>query len=312
MTMSTLQALSLLIALFAFGSTASSARTASTAEATEGADTRVTSSGPATDVLVTVNGSPISDEDVQYKLQNEGHSGGSAPRQTLDALEDIIREELCVQKAVALGLDADPTYQERLRHFEVQLNFFKRKALTELFLRREIESKVTITEAEAETYFAANASRLRTELHIWQILRRDEAAIKQALKDLEDGKPFEQVAAQQFPKLPDTGQKPWDLGYLKWNQIPEPWREVVYDLKSGAISGVIRGPRGRFWILKLIDRRENPTVTFESVKPVLMESLKHSRIQERRARMERDLRHHARVVYTTRTPSPAIPDSSSE
>lgn len=312
MTMSRIQALSLLIAFLALWPAKSSAGSASTSDSNRKAGTRVTSSEPPKDVLATVNGKPVTELDVQYKMKSGGHSGGGAPRQRPDTLEEIIREELCYQRAVALGLDADPVYREKLRQFEVQLDFFKRKELTELFVRREIEAKAPVTEAEAARYFAANAGRLRTEIHIWQILRRDESAIKQALKDLEDGIPFEQVAAQQFPQLPETGQQPWDLGYLKWNQIPEPWREIVYDLKSGAISGVIRGPKGRFWILKLIDRRDNPTITFESVRPILLESLQHSRIQDLRERIGRNLRHHARVVYTAGRPSVAVPNSTSE
>jgi len=306
MTISTIRTLSLLIVFSVFLPAQASAGSVSTPGATKGSGAQASSSsGPAKNVLATVNGTPITDLDVKYKLNRERHSAGSAPRPTEEVLETIIREEICYQKAVALGLDADLTYVERLRQFEVQLNFFKRKELTELFIRRQIEGQASITDAEAAKYFAANASRLRTELHIWQILRRDEAAIQQALKDLAEGKPFEAVAAQQLPQLPESARKPWDLGYLKWNQIPDAWREVVYDLKTGAVSGVIRGPKGRFWILKLVDRREDPAVTFENIRPVLVEKLKAARIEEVRERVERDLRKGARVVYTADQPRPA-------
>lgn len=70
-----------------------------------------------------------------------------------------------------LGLDANPRYQEKLRRIEAQINAFKRKELSELFWR-EIAARASVSEAEAKEYFAENAARIRTELHVWQILLR--------------------------------------------------------------------------------------------------------------------------------------------
>jgi parvulin-like peptidyl-prolyl isomerase len=179
---------------------------------------------------------------------------------------------------------------------EAQINAFKRKQLADLFWR-EIAKRAVISEAEAKKYFAENAARIRTELRVWQILRRKESLIDQALNDLEQGTSFEEVAGRQFPKLPKTAGAPWDLGYLRWKQVPKAWRNVVYDLKKGEVSGVIRGPNNRFWIIKLIDKRENPDITFESIKPTIMEVLKNAKIEELREKTDRDLRAKASIVY---------------
>src|SRR6185295_16113910 len=107
------------------------------------------------------------------------------------------------------------------------------------------------TEEDARKYFDSNATRLGTDLHLWQILVRDEASAAQARKALDEGKPFEEVA-RSFSPVGATGAT-WDLGYVKWLTTPEPWRPVLESLKPGETSGVIRGPRGRFWILRLAE-----------------------------------------------------------
>ena len=121
--------------------------------------------------------------------------------------------------------------------------------------------------------------------------------IEQDLNDIARGTPFEAGPRARFPKLPKTVGAPWDLGYLRWQQVPKAWRNVVDDLKKGEVSGVIRGPNNRFWIIKLIDKRENPDITFESIKPTIMEVLKNAKIEELREKTDRDLRAKASIVY---------------
>ncbi len=248
------------------------------------------------DVLATVNGTPICEADVLFALSSGGHNERIPPEHRKNILEVIIRRELIRQRAVELGLDANLSYQEKLRRMEAQINAFKRKELSELF-RREIAGRAVVSEAEAKKYFAKNAARIRTELHVWQILRRKEGLIEQALNDVEHGTSFAEVARRQFPKLPKAAGRPWELGYLRWKQVPKAWRSVVYDLKKGEVSGVIRGPNNRFWIIKLIDKRENSDITFESIKPTIMEVLKNAQIEKLRAKTNRDLRAKASIVY---------------
>lgn len=276
--------------------TFSSGRDESAATANQAAAARAGTSGATKDILATVNGTPISEIDVRYKLKNDSHTAEVTPRYRQNALEAIIREEIFSQKAVELGLGTDPAYQEKLRQMEAQLNAFKRRELTELFFRRE--GQTIVSETEAEKYFAQNAARIRTELHVWQILQKgEEGPIEQALRDIKNGTPFEEVAARRFPKLPDTAQRPWDLGYLRWQQVPAPWQKVIYGLKKGEVSGIIRGPGKRFWIIKLIDTRDNRDVTFASLKPIIMEVLKGEKTEQLREKVERDLRNNSRIVY---------------
>lgn len=249
-------------------------------------------------VVATVNGKPITDVDLLLNSRKTpAHQSAMTETDTKKVLEDIILQELASQRAVELGLDTDPAYQEELRRMEAQVNALKRKRLSEVFFQQELIQKTKVSDAEARQYFAANTERLRTEIKVWQILRRDESQIEQVKNDLAQDIPFEDVAAKQFPNLPPTVRNPWELDYLRWNQIPEAWRSVIYDLQVGQTSDIIRGPNNRFWIIKLIDKRQNPDVTFEQIKPMITNVLENEKAQRYREEIIRDLRDKARIVY---------------
>lgn len=286
----------LLFGTVAFGPTLASGQSPLDSTTNQTTGTPAQRSESTKDVLATVNGTPIGERDVRIAMRSRGHDKEIPPEHLKGVLEGIIRRELIYQRALELGLDANPRYQEELRRMEAQFNAFKREKLSDLFWR-DLDRRVEVSEVEARKYFTRNAPRIRSELHVWQILRRKESLIEQARNDLDQGASFEEVASKRFPNLPRSAGKPWDLGYLRWNQVPEPWRSIVYNLKTGEVSDVIRGPNSRFWIIKLIGKRENPEITFESSKPIIMETVKHAKIEEIRAKTERDLRAKASIAY---------------
>ncbi len=285
-----------MIATLAFGHTLACGQNQTTTTENQGAGTRTLPPMSTKDVVATVNGIPIRQADVRFVLNSGGHSTEAPARHRKNVLEVIIQRELASQRAIDLGLHDNLRYQEKLRRMEARINAFKRKELSELFWR-ELAGRAEVSEAEASRYFAEHEARIRAELHVWQILRRNEDSIRQALYDIEQGTPFEKVAGKQFRGFPKTDRAPWDLGYLRWKQVPAPWRDVVYDLKKSEVSRVIRGPKNRFWIIKLIDKRQNPDITFESINPTIIQVLKSAKIEELREKTHRDLRAKASIVY---------------
>lgn len=252
------------------------------------------------EVLVTVNGTPIVAADVNLAMRG-GHEIEAVPGRRAGILENIIQQELARQRAVEIGLDADSRFQAELHRMETQLNAFKRRALSELYFRHEAGRQAEVSDAEAKQYFAENEARIRTESHVWQILERTEERVQKALNDMQQGASFEEVARRRFPNLPKSAGEPWDLGYLRWTQVPKAWRSVVYELENGEVSGVIRGPNHRFWIIQLIDTREDPHITFESVKPIIIGHLKNSKTEGLHEATYRNLQAGANILYAENT-----------
>ncbi len=253
----------------------------------------------AVDVRATINGVPITEPDLLYESRTTGgHMSEETRVDQEKLLQEIVLQELAYQKAVALGFDSDPEYKEELRRLMTQVTAFKRKTLAEVFFEREFARKAAVSDEEAQEYFKRNTKSISNDIHVWQILRRDESLIAQDLDDLLQGKSFEEVVGKRFQNLPQTDRKPWDLGYLRWEQVPDAWWSTIRILKTGESSGVIRGPNDRYWIIRLVDRRRNPDTSYEDVELKIKYILKSQKTRQFRENINRELLNDARVVYT--------------
>lgn len=265
-------------------------------------------------VLASVNGVPITELDVQLRVRGGGGHGGPAlAAPTPAVIETLVREELVRQRALELGLDRDPTYKQKHDEMLAQLTGFERRELSELFYQTAIGSAPRLTDEDAKRYFDENASTIRAELHIEQLLfRRDDAGARAALEEIKGGKPFDEVAATKFPPQATTAEKkPWDLGFMRWNQMPEQWWGVVFALKPGEVSNIIFGGEGRLWILRVVERRDNGSITFEEAKPRIMNALERKRSEETRAKSLQELKDKAKIVYVDPTLAPPPAPSGS-
>ncbi len=135
-----------LLATVAFGPTLACGQSQSTSTTNQATGTPAQPPKSAKDVLATVNGTPICEADVRFALSSGGHNKEVPPGHRKNVLEVIIRRELIYQRAVELGLDANPRYKEKLRRMEAQINAFKRKELSELFWR-DIAGTAVVSEA---------------------------------------------------------------------------------------------------------------------------------------------------------------------
>lgn len=256
-------------------------------------------SRPLSPPVATVNGVTITELDVQLAQKPSSHSKEPAgPEKRKAIVAGLVREELFRQKAGELGLVPEGPLADEVARLEALLNAARRKAQADAYFRVEISKKAEPSEQEARKFFDDNAALIRTQWQVSQILLRDEGQMNAVLGELQSGASFEAVARRQFPELPPEAGLPWELGFLSWKQLPEFWRPVLETLKAGETSPVIRGPGGRLWILKLVERRPQPEVTFEEVRPLIVEDLKRGRIEQLTAQAEQSLRKSARITMT--------------
>lgn len=132
--------------------------------------------------------------------------------------------------------------------------------------KREVESKLVISEREVDDYLA-NKARLGSEgeefhlAHILVVVPEQASAAKiqaareraeQALAKLNGGADFAQVAAS----ISDAKDalKGGDLGWHSGDTIPPLFLNVLQNMKPGQISGVLRSSSG-FHIIKLLEKR---------------------------------------------------------
>ncbi len=134
--------------------------------------------------------------------------------------------------------------------------------------RREVDNRVMVTPQEVDNYLATQShqGKQAMEYHLRHILiavpdnaslgqmQKAQAVAEKVLKELQDGKDFQKVAL----KYSDGQQalKGGDLGWLKSSDLPTLFSDVVPDMKTGQISGLIKSASG-YHIIKLVGKRDS-------------------------------------------------------
>lgn len=254
--------------------------------------------------VATVNGVVLTQADLELALRPKGAharaeaaAADSGPERRRQVLEGLVRDELLRQKALELGLEPGPPFDDEVAKLEVALRAAQRRALVDAFHRKEVQQKLALTDADAKKLFEQKAAAISTELKVNQLLLRDQAQAHRAAEALEAGESFEAVARRQFPDLPEAAGKPWELGFLSWRQLPPAWREVLFTLEPGQHTGVLQGPNQRFWVLQLVEKRHSGKLSFEEVKADLLADLRATRLEELSAKVNRELRAAASVSF---------------
>ncbi len=255
--------------------------------------------GLPADTVVTVNGVPITEADI--RMESKGDAHGALPdegkRQVI--VDSLVRRELLRQAALSRRLESSPEYLARRVNLDAQIRAFERQELPAA-LFRGLLAEANVTEDEAKAWYAANEKRVGVEVHIKQLLLKSRAAADAAKADLDAGRPFDEVAAAQFPNLPAGAKTPWDLGFMHWGKMPPQWLGVVFETPDGKSTPIIEGAGNRFWILEVTEKRPAPASAFDTVKAAVIERLRAERVGELQSKLEEDLRKQAKIERMTR------------
>jgi parvulin-like peptidyl-prolyl isomerase len=224
-------------------------------------------------IVAKVNGTPIIEEDLSFRLPG-AHGGGKASGNQRKVLDDVITEELLYQQGLKIGLDKDPGYQARIARIERQLAHVKRAEMTRRVYNTQVAAKVEITNADARNYYDKNAHQIATDLHLGVLSFSNKEGAEEALKKIRGGAPFESIARSVVGSQVSAGRAPWDLGFLSWDQIPVDFADAVYQLKPGEVSEVVSSKRTGYQVFKLFGVRKNPRADFNAVSGVIMNRLR--------------------------------------
>ncbi|WP_345945157.1 SurA N-terminal domain-containing protein [Granulicella sp. dw_53] len=271
--------------------------------------------GHSADVLATVNGHAIMKPDLdkayaaqlgeaQQQQQQPTHEQADSLR--LNVLRELIDEEIVQQRAAKMNLTAsneevdaklaemkapytEEQFDQRLKASNHTLDDVKhdlRRSLTmEKLLNKEINSKITVTDADVTNYFTqhkAEFNLIETQYHLAQIqvtsvpspqpgnlqgskaTSEDEAKKKiQALKNrLDSGEDFGSIA-MNFSERAETAPNGGDMGFVAESQMhADPMVfAAITKLKAGGITD----------ILPLLDAQSKKTMGYSIYKLISRE-----------------------------------------
>lgn len=212
------------------------------------------------------------------------------PREELErqVLERLITVRLQLQRAESTGIrvtdsDIDQAAQRVAEMNKIDQRSMRaslerdgiswdeyRKSLREQLLlqrlrQRVVQNQVNVTDGEIDILLASNSLK-SGEVHLAHILigipegasaDQIETARKKAddvKKQVEGGMDFT-AAAIRYSNAPDALEG-GDLGWRRFDEVPEAFAELTEGMQAGQVSQVVRGPSG-FHIVKLVDKRSD-------------------------------------------------------
>jgi peptidyl-prolyl cis-trans isomerase SurA len=150
----------------------------------------------------------------------------------------------------------------------------RRELLTSRLRERMVNSRITVTDEEIETFLSQERPDENREYHLLHILisvpegalpeqtARVKAKAEQVLSELRAGADFRRTAAAVSDG--ERALEGGDQGWRKPDEIPEAFAQVVISLDKGQISDLVRGPQG-FHILKVDDIRSEQARVVQQV-----------------------------------------------
>lgn len=247
--------------------------------------------GDADPVVATVNGVDIR----KQQLFDELMKGGAS-----QVLNSMIHEELVKQEANKVGItvteddlnkelelfkkelavSSDEEFEMLLLQYGMSKEALKEQMPMQVRLRKLLEPKTSVTDEELQQYYNENKEMLSTPeqvkaSHILVSTREESEAL---LAQLKAGADFAQLAKEKSidPGSKDSGG---DLDYFTRGRMVQAFEDAAFSLAIGSLSDVVQTEHG-FHIIKVTDKKEKTTPTYEEKKSDIRETLITQKIQE--------------------------------
>lgn len=225
--------------------------------------------------IAKVNNRTITNEDLQSALsgfnetQAKSISNDSYARRQL--LNNLIDQELLVQKAETQKLEKSKEYQQALDNFRKQY-------LANLALEKNLGSKVS--DSAAKSFYNAHKTDFSTDqVHAYHILTDSEAKAKELLKEASKPNADFLAIAEKQSKDPSAKNNRGDLGYFPRDRMSDEFSEPVFRAKKDQIIGPIKTSFG-YHVVKVVDIKVGNTPKYPEVELQVKNKLRQSLIHD--------------------------------
>lgn len=180
---------------------------------------------------------------------------------------DLIQQTALVLRAETIGLDKDPAVQRRMRNAADQ-------ALASELLRRSLAPNLTdkALRATFDALVAGRAAPEEVRARLIVVDTQDQATV--LIGRLHQGAGFADLA-KSFSKdatAPDGG----DLGFVRLDMLSPEIGAVMFALAPGQITEYPIRSRNAWFILRIEERRQPTTPTFEAARGGLEQDIIHA------------------------------------
>ncbi|MFX0549706.1 peptidylprolyl isomerase [Hathewaya histolytica] len=226
-------------------------------------------------VLAKVNGIEITEENLNALMSSLDPQVAMqfySPEGKERLLEELINQELFYAEAL------DKNFAEE-EEFKNEVERIKKNTLKQYALRKVL-AEAKVTEEEAEEFYNSHKESYSKpeEVRASHILVDTEEKANEILKDIKEGKSFED-AAKENSKCPSSSVG-GDLGaFAKGRMVPE-FEEAAFKMEIGDISEAVKTQFG-YHIIKLTEKTPAGVAPFEEVKSQVYNAVLGMKQQEK-------------------------------
>jgi len=169
------------------------------------------------------------------------------------ALRDMMRRELLVVEALKRGLAEDSAAIRYRQNVEDRI-------LVETYYQREAPADIPVSDGEVAEFYAWRDSAA----HVLLIYTGEREAADTAIRELRAGRAFADIANQY--NLVGTMPTGGDIGFRLAGDLVDPLDEQLRTAPLGQIVGPLQAPTEGWFILQVVERRENPQPPLEEAR----------------------------------------------
>lgn len=232
--------------------------------------------------LVTVNGTAITQQEVDTELMNATQGRFNQVPVEKQAqfrqqvLQQLIGKELIFGDAKKSGILSSSEYKTEYKKLEERM---KKELAVQVWQKKQLDG-IKISNKELKNYYDKNLGEFneKESVHARHILVKTEAEAKSIiaeLKSLSGAKlkaKFEELAKSK--STGPSGPKGGDLGYFAQGQMVPAFNDKVFSMKEGTITLSPVKTQFGFHVIYLEDKKKAATKSFDEVKSFIEQRLK--------------------------------------
>jgi len=231
--------------------------------------------------LVTVNGTAITQKDVDTELMNatQGRFNQVPAEKRAEfrkqVLEQLVSKELVYGDAKKTGILKSKDFKDEFAKIQ---NRIKKELAIQIWQKRELD-KIKISNKDLKSYYDKNKEEFneKESVHARHILVKTESEAKKISMEFDDLKgdalKSKFIEEAKLKSTGPSGPKGGDLGYFSKGQMVPEFNTKVFSMKVGTVSNPVKTQFG-FHIIYLEDKKAKKTRAFTEVKSFIERRLK--------------------------------------
>lgn len=262
------------------------------------------------DTIATVNNTKITKDDLYQELIKT-----TGKQQVQQTLENMITRELIVQEAAKqdvviteedinaeleiyiTSFGSQEILEQMLQQYGMTMDDLRQDAEFNAMLLKLLEPKTNVTDEEVKETFETYQESFNTpeQVRASVILVETEQEAKDIISQLKEGEDFAELAKNKSLDW-NTKELGGDTGFFARGEVESALEEAAFKLAKDEISDPIQTSDGFYQVIKLTDRKEAHTATFEEKEAEIRKGLVTQQINELYPSWMEEIREKAKIT----------------